>query len=194
MKRLSHRGITLTKLDRILEENSDVWKNKSAFMNYIRGGLRKSLWSRHPVKLKLIKEKRKRIINPKPTKAHPTVWGAECSICNKDFPQKDIQVDHIREDYNQLNEIEDIQQFVEGLSLVTMRDLRLVCKPCHAIVSYSQKQGISFEDAKVAKEIIALSKDDKLMLDKIVSFGVELADIPKTKKGRKELVTKLMES
>ena len=78
--------------------------------------------------------------------------------------------------------------------LALMSDLRLVCKPCHGIVSYSQKQGISFEQAKVAKEVIALDKDQKLMLDKIASFGVELADIPKTKKSRKELVTKLMES
>ena len=54
----------------------------------------------------------------------------------------------------------------------------------------------SYDDAraKVAKEVIALDKDQKLMLDKIASFGVELADIPKTKKSRKELVTKLMES
>lgn len=186
--------ITEDKISKILDENKDVWKSKSALLTYLRGGFRRGLWEKSPIKLKLIKEKRKRITNPKPSKAHPTVWGAECDICKKDFPQKDIQVDHIRDDVNRLNDIEDIQNFVEGLSLVTMDDLRLVCKPCHGIVSYSQKQGISFEQAKVAKEVIALDKDQKLMLDKIVSFGVELADIPKTKKGRKELVTKLMES
>src|SRR5699024_2468339 len=99
-------GLNMNKLDKILEENSDVWKNKSAFMNYLRGGLRKSVWSRHPVKLKLIKERRKRITNPKPSKAHPTVWGAECDVCKKDYAQKDIQADHIRDDVNRLNDVE----------------------------------------------------------------------------------------
>ena len=31
----------MDKLEKVLRENSDVWKNKSAFMNYLRGGLRK---------------------------------------------------------------------------------------------------------------------------------------------------------
>ena len=184
--------LNMNKLDKILEENSDVWKNKSAFMNYLRGGLRKSVWSRHPVKLKLIKERRKRITNPKPSKAHPTVWGAECDVCKKDYAQKDIQVDHIRDDVNRLNDVEDIQEFVEGLSLVTMADLRLVCKPCHSIISHSQRKGISFEEAKIEKEIIALCKDDKLMLDKLSELGVQSSNVPKTKKARKELLTELL--
>lgn len=178
------------KLDKVLSENTDVWKNKSAFMNYLRGGLRKSLWSRHPVKIKLIKDKRERIPNPNPKGRVETVWGGRCELCDKLFAQADLQVDHIREDYNRLNDIEDIQKFVEGLSIVTTDELRLVCKPCHGVVSHSQKNGVTFEVAKVQKDVIALKKDDNLVVEKLKSLGVE--DIPKTKKAKNELLTKLM--
>ena len=103
-------------------------------------------------KLKLIKERRKRITNPSRLKRTLQCGGAECDVCKKDYTQKDIQVDHIRDDVNRLNDVEDIQEFVEGLSLVTMADLRLVCKPCHSIISHSQRKGITFEEAKIEKE------------------------------------------
>lgn len=182
----------MSKLDKVLEENKDVWKNKSAFMNYLRGGLRKSLWSRHPVKIKLVKDKRKRIPNPNPKGRVAEVWGAECEVCNNLFAQNLIQVDHIREDFNRLNEIEDIQEFVEGLSIVTSDELRLVCKPCHGIISHSQRKGISFEAAKTEKQIIDLCKNDEKVVDKLLELGIMSKDIPKTKVAKKALLTKLM--
>ena len=180
----------MDKLEKVLRENSDVWKNKSAFMNYLRGGLRKSLWSRHPIKIKLIKDKRIRIDNPNPKGRVAKVWGGECEICGNEFAQKDLQVDHIRDDFNKLNEIEDIQSFVESLSIVTSDELRLVCKPCHGIVSHSQRKGISFEKAAVEKEIIQLKKDDLEVVKRLKLEGVE--EIPKTKKDRAELLTKIL--
>lgn len=180
----------MDKLEKVLSENADVWKSKSAFMNYLRGGLRKSLWSRHPIKIKLINSKRIRIENPNPKGRVATVWGGKCEICEKEFAQKDLQVDHIRDDFNRLNEIEDIQSFVESLSIVTADELRLVCKPCHGIVSHSQKKGISFERAAVEKEIIKLKKDDSEVVKRLNLEGVE--DIPKTKKAKVELLTKIL--
>lgn len=183
-------GGSMSKLDKVLEENSEVWKNKSAFMNYLRGGLRKSLWSRHPIKMKLIKDNRIRIANPNPRGRVDTVWGGKCEICKKLFAQKDLQVDHIREDFNRLNEVEDIQKFVEGLSIVTSDELRLVCKPCHGVVSHSQRKGISFERAAVEKELIQLKKDDALVMLKLKGFGVK--DLPKTKVARNNMLSEFM--
>ena len=45
--------------------------------------------------------------------------------------------------------------------LITEDDLRIVCKGCYAIISHSQKQGISFEEAKAEKEALQLIKQKK---------------------------------
>ncbi len=61
-----------------------------------------------------------------------------------------------------------ITKYVENMALVSKDELQLVCKPCHGIISHSQRKGISFEEAKIEKEIIALCKDDKKVVDKLV--------------------------
>ena len=43
----------------------------------------------------------------------------------------------------------------------------LVCKPCHKIKSYSSRQGLTFDEAKVQKQAIEIikSKKDKSFLE-----------------------------
>lgn len=135
------------------------WKNSTAFFTYLRGCLRKA-WSRHPTKLSLIKEKRKQIKNPNPKGKKETVWGAECSICNKDFVIKDIQVDHIHP-AGSLTKTSDIQGFVERLLYITADDLRLVCKNCNSILAYADKHKVSFAQAAANKYAIKLQKEKK---------------------------------
>ena len=84
------------KIDKILEENLN-WKTRSSFFSYIRGGIRSGLWNKSPIKLNYIKEKRIQIPNPNERGNKPTVWGAECNICEGLFPLKDMNVDHIRD-------------------------------------------------------------------------------------------------
>ena len=179
------------KVDKILEENQN-WKTKSAFMSYIRGGIRAGLWNKSPIKLSFIKERRMQIPNPNPRGNKPTVWGCECEICKNTFVLKDLQVDHIRNVGSTLKGVSDIQQFVEDIAIVVKDELRMVCKECHSVISHSQRTGISFEQAKLEKEIINISKDDGKVIDKLQSFMLQSSDIPKTKKGRKELLYKLM--
>lgn len=182
----------MSKFNKVLKENPDVWKNESALLNYIRGGLRRGLWEKNPVKLKFIKNNRQRIPNPNPNGRVPDVWGGECNVCKLLHKQSDLQVDHVREDFNKLSDMNGIQEYIENLALVTVKDLQLVCKPCHGIISHSQRKGISFEDAKIEKQIIDICKDDKKTVDKLLSLGIMSKDIPKTKKAKKELLTKLM--
>lgn len=179
------------KIDKILEENQN-WKTKSAFMSYIRGGIRAGLWNKSPIKLSFVKERRRQIPNPNPRGNKPTVWGCECEICKNTFVLKDLQVDHIRDVGSSLKDVSDIQQFVEDIAIVVKDELRMVCKECHSIISHSQRTGLSFEMAKLEKEIINISKDDDKVVDKLQSFMLQSSDIPKTKKGRKDLLSKLM--
>ena len=178
-----------SKVEKLLEENSDVWKSKASLMSYIRGGVRRSLWNRHPSKTKLIKEKRFQIPNSNPNGKKPTVWGGECEICNNLFIEKELQVDHIRDHGSSLKDISDIQQFIEDIVIVTRDDLRWVCKGCHEIVSYSQKMDISFEQARVEKQFIQIKKD-KNVLDNLRLY--ELHSIPKLKKDQESLLRQLL--
>lgn len=130
------------------------WKTESAWWGYLRGCLRKA-WSRNPIKLNLLKEKRKQIPNPNPKGKKPTVWGFDCEVCKNTFVMADGEVDHIV-GAGSLKAVEDIQGFVERLLFVGPEDLRLVCKGCHAAITYSEKEGVSFDDAKIEKEAIRL--------------------------------------
>lgn len=134
-----------------------VWPTKAKFMSWLRGGIRKSLWNRSPIKIEFINKHRKRIPNPNPKGKVATVWGGECGICKNDFVIADLQVDHIKGGHS-LRELSDIQSFIEGIVLVSEDDLMLVCKQCHSAKTLSEKKGISQADAVIEKEVIAFSK------------------------------------
>lgn len=180
------------KVKKILEENPEIWKTESAYFSYIRGCIRLA-WSKNPVKLKLLKKVKKQIPNPnygKPRNTKPTVMGAECEICNKDFPMKEIEVDHKNGGTYSLKQVSDIQGFFESICIVTEDDLRIVCKGCHGALSYAAKMNISIEEARLKKKVINICKDKQLLVDTLVDLRVD--SIPKTKKGQEELLYKLL--
>jgi hypothetical protein len=135
-----------------------VWKTESSFWVWVRGILRKG-WSRHPVKIEYIRLNRKRIINPKEKsrRAHPTVWGMTCEICQKDHAQGDIEIDH-KGDSATFTGLSDTESYVKHLYMVDFESLRALCKPCHKIVNHSQRMGVSFKEAAVLKKVVASMK------------------------------------
>lgn len=135
-----------------------IWKTKAAWLSFIRGGIRRYLWSKNPVKLEFMKERRVMIPNPSKRKgAKAQVWGARCEMCNGLFPQKEIEVDH-RTGEHSLREASDIQKFVEGIVFVRKEDLAILCKPCHKIKTNAERKGISNEDSAIDKAAISICK------------------------------------
>ena len=177
------------KLDEILEKYPHIWKTKAAFMSYLRGGVRRACWMKHPVKLEFIKNNRERIPNPNPRGKASEVWGGRCNVCKKLFVQSQLSVDHVREYSATLKDDSDIQNFVELISLVTEDDLQLVCKDCHDTISYSQKHGCSLEEAKVRKKHILIAKEMRFKSE-LEAMGVLVP--PKTQKAQSELLLTLM--
>lgn len=141
------------------ESYPELWKTKASFMSYVRGGIRRGLWEKNPVKLEFIKQNREKVPLGKKTLKNPDgmVWGCKCSLCGDLFRQAECQVDH-KEGNHSLREIEQIQQFIESIVFVTFEDLQMVCKGCHTIKSYAERQDITFEEARFEKEVIAFSK------------------------------------
>ena len=138
------------------EDSRTPWKTKASFMSYLRGALRKA-WNTHPCKLSVIKNSRRQIPNPNPRGNKKTVWGFDCPLCGTTDVIDNAQVDH-KKPAGALSEISDIQGFAERLLVVTEDDLRLICKGCNSALSYSEKQGVSFEEARATKEAIAIQK------------------------------------
>lgn len=171
-------------IDKLPWGDGTPWKTQSSFMSWVRGGIRRGLWNKSPIKLGFLNKHRKQIDNPNPRGNKATVWGGECALCNGVFTIANLEVDH-KEGNHSLNSIEDIHTFIEAIVLVTEDDLQLVCKPCHKIKSYSDKEGISFQEARAEKKAIQTIKEKK---DKetLKSFGIIPA--PNQKERRKQLV------
>lgn len=130
----------------------EFWKTESSFWAWLRGGLRRAVWEKNPIKLETIKQKRVRIPGKK---EGTTRYGCECVLCGGSFPQSQIQVDHL-EGNIPLRKWDDVMRFVAHMAVP--EELQVVCKGCHKIKSHAEKKGISFEDAKIEKKVIEICK------------------------------------
>ncbi len=160
----------------------DIWKNKTAWFTWLRGLLRRG-WNKSPVKIEFLKENRRKIKNPA-KKGKREIWGADCEVCGNTFPMKDIQVDH-KIEAGSLRDFEDIEGFVIRLLACEKEDLQLVCKGCHTIITHSQKTGLSFEEAKLDKEVIAKTNQPvKKQKEELLGAGFKEDEISNKDKRR----------
>ena len=135
------------------------WKTEAAFWSYIRGGLRKALWNRNPIKILYMKSVRFKAPLGVKSKKNPTgmVWAYNCEHCGGIFRQDAIEVDH-KISAGSLKGLKDLHIFVERLAMVSPDDLRILDKKCHKVYSYADSLGVSFEEAELRKEIIDLRR------------------------------------
>lgn len=176
------------------EEHKHIWKTESAFLSYVRGGIRRSLWNKSPIKLEFLKANRKRVVNPveKNRTRFPLVWGGTCYQCSKDFALKDMEVDHLTGEHS-LRKLEDLQKFVEGIVCVSNKDLGLICKVCHKAKTYAERSGMSITDALVEKEAIAICKLPVAAVREWITSNGQPHDFPaKTAKGRREQIVNIL--
>ena len=169
-----------------------IWSSESAYMSWLRGGLRRYLWAKNPVKLEFIKQNRIKIANPNPSGKVKEVWGGVCTLTGETHVIGDMEVDHISGNHS-LKTLDDLVPFVKGIVMVTLEDLQLVSKEAHKIKSYAEKQGISFEEAKAEKTAIDLIKKgvDKQFL---IDHNVKAENIgSKQAVRRKQIVEILLE-
>lgn len=163
----------------------NIWKNKIAFFTYLRGHLR-LLWSRYPAK-NAWKGSQLRPV-PKGYVGRAKKLG-KCRYCSEDFAASHLEVDHVQQ-AGQCNSWETSTQFLHNL-LNCNDNWVLACKPCHKIKSYSEANGISFEQAARKKEIIAfLKQDNKIILAWLKQKGYNGDSVSNADK-RAKLVEKL---
>lgn len=125
---------------------------ESAYLAWIRSALRsKSL--RWPPRAKALELARRPYKGDKKQQK----WEYQCAICKQWFKMKDVVVDHHPIPAGSILSVDDIGPFANNL-YCEVDNLRVLDKVCHDIWTLADKMQISFEEARVEKEIISLLK------------------------------------
>ena len=162
-----------------VSENKDLFKSESALLGAIRSALREGLWKKSKVKLEFLKASRVRIKNPKPNprRGAELIWGYRCNKCRCEFPQADVQVDHLSGE-NSFRKLEDLTSFTLNMICVSASDLQILCKPCHLIKTYMERYDVSEARAlavREAKNILNLNKHQEVLAE--LGYTVKLSKI-----------------
>jgi len=164
------------------ENNNDFrgFATKSQFMSFIRSGLRR-MWSRQYPPRRVFASQNLSLV-PLGRKGR-LIKGGLCEHCKETFKASELEVDHIKQNHK-LTEIEHISEYCNSL-FCEISNMRYLCKPCHKIITYSERHGISIEEAKAEKQAISFSKLPVEKQKKLLkTWGVMEDSITNAKKRR----------
>ena len=120
------------------------------FFDFLRSALR-AAWVNYPNRYYALNAaSRKSQLTDKRTKKE-----YQCKECLSWHKQKGVQVDHITP-VGTLRSFGDLAGFASRL-FCKIEGLRVLCKPCHSIITYMSSSGLSFKEAKMTKEVIRLA-------------------------------------
>lgn len=168
------------------EEYPEIWKTEAAFWTYVRGGLRRGLWEKSPIKLSY---KNNNVGKPPEGYTGRAKTGTECALTGEWTGKSKLEVDHM-DGHKSLLCWGDVLEFI--LHLIPPPDsLQLVDKEAHKIKSYAERKGISFEEAVIEKKAIAICKGDekKWLLDNGMDSGSIGSNVVKRRHQVKDLLT-----
>ena len=130
-------------------------KTDKAFAKWLQSAVRKT-FTKHPARLALIEKQRYQRVNKNTGRR---CFHIDCEKCKKPIPQGKgggkIECNHKGTvgGFNELD-VEKFKTFVVNLLMVGEDELELLCTKCHAVVTYSERSGMSMEDAEIEKRII----------------------------------------
>jgi RNase P subunit RPR2 len=94
-----------------------------------------------------------------------------CEICKEPTAKSKTEVDH-KVEAGTLKTAQDVLQFIYRLLFISWEDLRVLCKECHAIVTYAARFNIPFQEAKIEKQVVAFCKQPaKQQIAELISYG-----------------------
>lgn len=135
-------------------EYCDLWDTKAQFLEWLRGQLR-NIWQDYPVRT-TFKEDACVPVTEKMREVYglhrQTKKAAQCVFCLNWFPKSKLEVDHIIGE-SKLTEVEDIVTYLDHL-MCSPKNMQLTCKPCHKIKTYAERYDMTFEDARLEKQVI----------------------------------------
>lgn len=172
------------------------FKTKSAYLNWIRGVLRRG-WTKYPPqnKYKASRSTRVPVLDENGDNIYyksgkkkgqlKTRLESPCDGCGKIFPSSKIQVDHITPVGSLTKE-----EHLEGYTLDMYCDeenWQLLCsETCHPIKSYADEHDLTWEEAgKMKKVILKCNQSVKDQKEELKALGYSDKDISNKEKRRK---------
>lgn len=167
-------------------EETEVWKNESQYLTWLRGQFRK-IWMDFIPKNEFLTESCKPVSNDEKA-LHglhkQTKTAGKCVFCKKIFGKSKLQIDHKIPAGSMLC-YGEAPAYLMRL-LCSKQNMQLTCKPCHDIKTYSDKHQMSFVDASKEKQAIAFGKwsvdRQKAYIQDVM--GLKLNDVSNAKKRR----------
>lgn len=154
---------------------------EAQYLSWIRSALRsKSL--RWPPRAEALKLARRAYKGPNRLQK----WEYQCSICKEWHLGKNVIVDHFPVSAGSILHTDDIGPFANNL-YCEVENLRVLDKVCHDIHSLSESLGLSWEEAKVQKRVIAAEKG--MSVKEIIAMLNKMGynDVSNKEKRRKAL-------
>lgn len=158
---------------------------EAQWLAWVRSALR-SRWLRWPPRSQALERARRAYKGPNKLQK----WEYRCALCNDWFKAKEVEVDHWPHDAGSILSADDIGPFVNRL-FCEVSNLRVLCKQDHKVYTLSQSQGISFEEATLAKKVIELLKNKQKTLALLASYGYTGSTVSNEAK-RKALLTTII--
>lgn len=138
------------------KEYPELWKTEAEWWSFLRGCLRRGLWEKSPIKLSF---KNANCSPPPEGYTGRAKSGTYCALSGEWIGKSRLEVDHC-EGHKSLLCWEDVLPFI--LHLVPEKGtLQLVDKEMHKVKSYSERMGVSFEQALAEKQAIQIIKEKK---------------------------------
>jgi len=159
---------------------------ESAYLGWIRSALRsKSL--RWPPRAEALKLARRSYKGTNKLQK----WEFSCALCNHWWKAKEVVVDHFPVAAGSILSTEDIGPFANNL-YCEVDNLRVLCKTCHDCHTLSERHGITFEEAAIEKEVIAIMKQPvKDILAFCQSYEYDVSKLTNSAK-RKQAVQQIL--
>lgn len=163
-------------------------------ISVVRSAIR-SAWMKSDVKLAFMYGKTIPDMDPNTR----TKWLYKCEICENMFRENEIEIDHC-EGHHVFTKLEEFENYFNRILMVSADDLQILCKDnpkkkhigCHSYKTLSESHGLTFDEAKIEKQVIEICKGKASDIDKwLLTRGVTCA---KNKDARRAAVREALSS
>lgn len=167
------------RVQKMMKDHPDIFPTEAKVWSYIRGCLRRGFWEKSPMKFKF---KQQGMQPPPPWYTGRGKKGAECALTGVWTMTSKLEVDH-KDGHKSLLDEDDIVPYIVHL-LASGDELQAVEKEAHKAKSYSERLGVSFEEALVEKKIIERMKKPKgVQDDQLRALGLPCGNDKKRKES-----------
>ena len=153
--------------------------SEKALCSAIRSAIR-GVWMKHDTKLAYLYERTIPDLDP----STRTKWLIQCESCGEMFKLGDVEINH-KCGENQLLSFEDVLPFTKSILGVGYDDIEVLCKDCHACITYSERYGVTLEEAKLEKDVIKkINQTVAVQKKELLAAGYKASEISNEEKRR----------